>query len=190
MKLCVRAGKQQPGLSGGGKWKERGEKTRRRWRAAPRRAPLSSAQVQIRELWHDKESWQSSLSLFISKRTSLETEIRLITNHTSPSSFSSSSSSFCWWVNKHQCSFTLYYYFFFGVDLSPTWTRFYNLPLNGRQSVKSSRRKAKGNKKKKATLRVFLLLLLLFCVWKIDKYGGISIRRRARTQILKIWSRI
>lgn len=87
MKLCVRAGKQQPGLSGGGKWKERGEKTRRRWRAAPRRAPLSSAQVQIRELWHDKESWQSSLSLFISKRTSLETEIRLITNHTSPSSF-------------------------------------------------------------------------------------------------------
>ena len=147
MKLCLRAGKQQPGLSGGGKWKERGEKTRRRWRAAPRRAPLSSAQVQIRELWHDKESWQSSLSLFISKRTSLETEIRLITNHTSPSSFSSPS-SFCWWVNKHQCSFTLYFLFFW-VDLSPTWTWFYNLPLNGWQSVKSSRRKAKGNQKKK-----------------------------------------
>lgn len=34
----------------------------------------SSAQVQIRELWHDKESTELAKS-FISRRTSLETQI-------------------------------------------------------------------------------------------------------------------
>lgn len=60
---------------------ERRGETRRR--AVPRRAPLSSAQVQIRELWHDKESWQRSLSLFISKHTSLENQDQ-VDNHSPP----------------------------------------------------------------------------------------------------------
>lgn len=54
--VCVCAGKQHPDYLEEGDGRRGETRHRRRGERAPRRARLLAAQVQIRELWHNKES--------------------------------------------------------------------------------------------------------------------------------------